>query len=448
MIGATGYRNIREMRKEKFERGERLKKIMRERGEREKAEAKRKLAARGPVKPKGDVVEGQFTDMSKMKGGAQPAEPKFVGGEKFFSAMTGKNVVRSETGEVRGVVDEAGKPLESLEQFGPKETTRSLVTVGADIAGVAGAAGAGGLAAQLGRSKLYNDPVTKLLQLGKMTRGRGSRLIRARESELGITELGESGPLRVAQFRVNTKTLKRVESTLRKVFGTRTLLAAGGWASAVFLGLWGQAEAPEPVSIVMNKFLIPDAIKTGDWTVVDEASAIQNELTEISTWEKLGMMSPISPFIGIPKKIRGAAEGTRLYNKFIEDAKYQQSKGLSDEDMYAKARQDKFDKDKEIAELIDGLARERQVIDLDIARLKNEDYNAGRKKQLIWEEAFKSAAYRAGGGGMRAEKDLRAMRAEALEENEKFYARYHAMRLQIKQNTTLGNWSGLNFGLI
>jgi len=97
------------------------------------------------------------------------------------------------------------------------------------------------------------------------------------------------------------------------------MAACGGWAGAVFLGKWGQAEAKEPLDITMGQYLIPNAIQTGDWSMVHEAKDARNELLDLSWWEKVALWSPISPAVGIPMKIKGAIKAAQFQDRLIED---------------------------------------------------------------------------------------------------------------------------------
>ena len=107
----------------------------------------------------------------------------------------------------------------------------------------------------------------------------------------------------------NTKTIKQTNQILQKIFSLKTLTVLGGslaaWAGSVYFGLWGQAEAPEPISIAINKHLIDNAMASGNWTLVDESIEAMEEITNLSKLKQLGLFSPLSPLVGTTSKIKG-----------------------------------------------------------------------------------------------------------------------------------------------
>jgi len=139
---------------------------------------------------------------------------------------------------------------------------------------------------------------------------------------------------------LNTKTSVMTLKTLKNTykFSNKALAYGGAWAGAVFLGKWGQAESVEPLGILMGSTLIPNAEKTGDWSLVDEAMEARNELLDMSIWGKIASWSPLSPFVGIPKKIKGAIEASKIQDRVIEDLKVQLETGETDDQMYARIR--------------------------------------------------------------------------------------------------------------
>ena len=133
----------------------------------------------------------------------------------------------------------------------------------------------------------------------------------------------------------NTKTQKLATATLKKAgMGQKALLYAGAWASAIFLGMWGQAEAPEPLAIVIGSTLIPNAEHTGDWSVVREAEEARAELLDLNVWEKAALWSPVSPAIGITNKINGAISAAIVQSKVINDLEAQSIAGTTENDDY------------------------------------------------------------------------------------------------------------------
>lgn len=190
-----------------------------------------------------------------------------------------------------------------------------------------------------------------------------------------ISKLKSLGKLKVAvgkgvpaagKVAVNTKTAKTAGSALSKVFSKKTLAVAGGWASSVFLGQWGQAESTEPLGFVIRD-LTKEALKTGDWTLVEEAQAARSEITDLALWEKIMLWSPGAPLIGIPNKIQGVSAAAVIQDKYISDLRTQAETGESDDDKWARLRKEQSD-------------QEKSAIDY---------YNSERKKLLEWERESK-----------------------------------------------------------
>lgn len=249
--------------------------------------------------------------------------------------------------------------------------------------------------------------------------------------KVGTTEAATG----TAQSAINTATLKSVNKILTSKFSKKALSWVGAWAGAVFLGKWGQAESPEPLSIIMTKTLIPDAIRTGDWSVVDEAVAARNEIMDLSWWEKAALWSPVSPFIGIPKKIEGAIKAAEIMDRAINTLKIQQETGQTDADMWTAINEEGEERAKR---KVDYYNEQKLITDAQITENINASKaanNAEEKKILdatikAWEE-YKSRI-------IAAEKKDR-------EESGAFWLEYQRVLQKIKESTSKSN---LNFGLL
>jgi len=115
---------------------------------------------------------------------------------------------------------------------------------------------------------------------------------------------------------LNTKTAKLVTNILQGKFSKKALIIAGGWASAIFLGKWAQAESSEPLTIQINK-MEKYATDTGDWSTIEEAQKARDEILDLHWWQKVALWSPISPFIGIPKKVKGAIQAAKINDEYL-----------------------------------------------------------------------------------------------------------------------------------
>lgn len=229
---------------------------------------------------------------------------------------------------------------------------------------------------------------------------------------------------KAGKANVNTKTVKMVKKIFSSKFSQKALAWAGAWAGAVFLGKWGQAEAPEPLGITMNSMLIPNAQKTGDWSLVNEAQAARDEILDLNWWEKVALWSPISPAIGIPAKIKGAITAAKVQDKLIDDLKIQQETGESDDDKWARIREEQSSQDKEAINY----------------------YNQQRKLMVEWE---RDAEVNARNDDAAFWAEQRAKQAELEAADRKAIADFWtAYRKQAAKLAADNSPSKLNFGLI
>jgi hypothetical protein len=223
---------------------------------------------------------------------------------------------------------------------------------------------------------------------------------------------------------INGKKIEQTESIISRFFSAKTLAIAGAWAGATWLGLWGQAEAPEPPNILLNKFLIPEAQRTGDWSLVDETTEAMEEIMDLDIWEKIFLYSPLSAAVGIPNKIEGIQLAVNANKKFIEDQKVKQAQGLT-EDQYWEQRR------------LEQAEQEKALIDY---------YNEQRKLQIQW-EAEARAAQRDEDARFWAKQqaDQRKKEAEDRQAIADFWAAYRRQAQIVADNNRP---STLNFGLL
>ncbi len=238
---------------------------------------------------------------------------------------------------------------------------------------------------------------------------------------------------------VNNPAARRLTLKLfGKTFSAKTIVAAGGAIAAafgsMFLGQWAQAEAPEPVSIVMRDVL-RQAEATGDYTLYWEAVAARNELTNLETWEEILMWTPASVIKGIPNKMKGVIAGGVIMDKLAADKQTQQETGESEDDKWARVREEQAAQDK----------------------ASTDYYNAERKKMLEWEQEAQAAARKAERKAekkqMEANAKFWADEAEKQREKEaedrqaiaEFWLEYRKMSQQIADDNRPSN---LNFGLL
>ncbi len=233
----------------------------------------------------------------------------------------------------------------------------------------------------------------------------------------------------------NSKSAKLTAKYLGKYFSKKAMIFYGAWASSVTIGLWGQAESVEAFTFPNDKFFTPEAMRTGDWSLVDEADAAAEEMNDISIWQKIALWSPISFAIGIPKKVKATAAAQILRTRFHADQKNKQATGQSEED-YWRERDE-----------------EKQAQFLENERIKDENF---RQRTILMNEANAAAAaakrakdkefYEESAQFWAEQRDLERQKAEedriAIA---KFWLEYRKLANKIADENRP---SSLNFGLL
>lgn len=308
------------------------------------------------------------------------------------------------------------------------KTTAVLGTIAAGL-GAAGAIGGATATAEAGELASITRTALKgrqslTTQTGFMGKGisKGSQLLfKAGRNLQKIRTAGAPA--------FNAKTMQATESILAKAFSKKTLATLGAGAGAMFLGQWGQAEAAEPISIVMRDIL-KEAKRTGDWSLYEEAVKARSELTDLKTWEKIALWTPASPLIGIPHKIQGAIKGGIIMDRLAEDLKIQQETGESEDDKWERINQNK---------------REEEKASIDY-------YNNERRKLLEWEANFKKQGNTKESNHWKEERGKTYKREkEEKEANEKFWRDYRKESQKLEEENRLSLWnkgkSTLKFGM-
>jgi len=149
--------------------------------------------------------------------------------------------------------------------------------------------------------------------LGKYVLGQGAKAIEVAKTTFTATapRTATQTISKVGEMAINTKTIGLSKSLLGKVFSGKAMATYGAWVSSLFLGRWGQAEAPEAILIPI-KDLMKQAETPEDWAVVNEHLKLAEELSNTSTWEDIILWSPFSAVKGIMDKVRGVAEGVKI----------------------------------------------------------------------------------------------------------------------------------------
>lgn len=247
-------------------------------------------------------------------------------------------------------------------------------------------------------------------------------------SKAGIAQvkhaIGTRRVSQVAQSLINPKSQSLMLNVMRKAFSKEALAIIGITATGAytfFQGKWAQAEAPEPISIVM-KDVLREAQRTGDYTLYNEAAAARDELLNLSTWETIISNSPfISPFIGIPNKIKGAKLGARIQDELARQQQISAELGESEEDKWTRIEEER--KATREAERIEDEQYYAQV-KKDIAKAKKE---ARREDEKYWANILRERENYEKDKREAEEKyweDVRKLNAELKKEEQKQYQDY------------------------
>jgi len=209
-------------------------------------------------------------------------------------------------------------------------------------------------------------------QLNAANAGANAAIKTAETTTTAAARIGTPTVSKVGEMAINEKTIGLAQRFLAKFFtktttsinqmtGVKTVTTSasvGGyatklvwWASSVFLGRWGQAEAPEGVLIPLRD-LMETAKTAEDWEVVDQHLQVAEEIADTSIWEEIVLWSPFAALVGIFNKIRGMAEGVEIMKEtgvaIREEQMREEAQGGSDFDVAQRERdaaRDKRDKE-------------------------------------------------------------------------------------------------------
>ena len=237
---------------------------------------------------------------------------------------------------------------------------------------------------------------------------------------------------------INSKTNRLINTHLAKFFSKTALawaIVGTSYVASVGFGLWGYAEAPEGIQFIEDKFLIPEAMRTEDWSLVDEAEAAKEELSDLNIWQKVGLWTPLAPLVGGPLKAKGIAEGAILRAKYIADQKDKQATGQTEAE-YWKQRDEDEQAQFEANELA---ITARKILD-------NDNFNRARAAATKAERAEDKKFYEEQARFWAKERDKeREREAEEREVIAQFWLAYRKLAQEISDNNRPSN---LNFGLL
>ena len=302
--------------------------------------------------------------------------------KKAAKKVVRKKVVKKVVQKVKDIASVPARAFaESTAEVIPTTGKKALklagrVAGGILTAGVGGGAQAGFSAAQKAASFSKQAIITDTVSAHRLvTTGFGAEKL----AGLGVRTatrnfVGKTGTTGVNKIfsiagkgvktAINTKTTGQATKILGGTFSNKAMAAYGAWAGSVFLGRWGQAEAAEPITIPLRDAL-RQAQETGDWSLYEEYSKAAEEITNLSTWEKVGLWSPFAAIIGIQNKMKGVREGVKLLNAIAEKERTRQLTEETEEDKWIRVFAEQETR------------REEQ-------KEEDEEYYAGAQLNSIW----------------------------------------------------------------
>jgi len=187
---------------------------------------------------------------------------------------------------------------------------------------------------------------------------------------------------KVGQMAINLKTTGLTKSFLSKIFSVKAMALGGAWASSIFLGRWGQAEAPESIMIPIRD-LIKIAKTPEDWAYINEQLQLAAEISDTSTWEEIILWSPFSAITGIMNKVEGVAAGIKILTETA--AQVQEIQMKEQETGESEFQRERRESDEAAQERKREFEEEEKARDLEEMRWKAEYY------ALIREGKFEEA---------------------------------------------------------
>lgn len=232
----------------------------------------------------------------------------------------------------------------------------------------------------------------------------------------------------------NTKSISIMANKIKKHLSKNAIKYLGGWVIATSFSLWGKAEAPEPFGF-NSKYIMQDALQTGNWTIYDEAQAAELEVMNYTWWQEALSWTPVGGFVTFPKKLKGIIDSSKARMAAQDSIRVQSETNESDDEMFARIREEQAEQAKLEVDYFNEqkLETQRESIRLNTAAAaaKSERERKALLENIrLWDEyAVRSA-----------EREEEARIASA-----KFWSDYYLEVARIREDTRP---SSLNFGLL
>ncbi len=224
----------------------------------------------------------------------------------------------------------------------------------------------------------------------------------------------------------NPKNAGLIANIAKTILDPRTILTVGmAGLSTYILGLWGGAEAPEPLNIP-EKMVVDQALATGDWTLFDELNKARDDIFSEGTEQSLLDAIPIfgDAIKRIKQKWDANRAGAKVIQQWGENEKIRQQNGEDDRAYWERVKQ------QEKQDFIDN----------------TNYYNEQRRQMIEWEREAEVAARNEDADFWREQAE-KTRKAEA--EDRKAVADFwFAYRKKVQQLSDANRPSQLNFGLL
>lgn len=278
-------------------------------------------------KPTEKERETRIVPGTTKTGGESPSE--FAARQSAARQSTGRSARGSTKPSVTKVISTAVKGVaekfniqKQLEKSGSSIKVREMIYTGPT---------GGGAKSLIGK----RIPAKTIAAAGKAA-GLSKAGIEQVRHAIGVRRVSE-----VANTLINPKSQSLIKTALSKIFSKEGIILLGTLAGSVGLGKWAQKETPEPITFAITK-IISEARNTGNYTLYWEAAAIRDELTDMTKWEQFLAWTPIiSPFITIPKAIKGVAQGGIVMDELARQQEIRQETEESEDDMWIRIEEER-----------------------------------------------------------------------------------------------------------
>lgn len=218
------------------------------------------------------------------------------------------------------------------------------------------------------------------------------------------------------------------------VLGASALGIASSLYGSKFFGVWGQAEGPEGLNIVL-KDVLREATISRNFSLFDEYMIIAEDIGNLSEFEEDLLGTPLAPSVGVPNKLKGVNAATQLLKKLRNDVEVRLNTGQTDKEYWAERDKERAEQEKANVDYFNE-ERKRQF-DYEVrARAEERKARTKEERQARIKEATFWARER------EKQRDLEAKERIAIAD---FWFAYRKEVLKLREDSSQSN---LNFGIL